>query len=646
MKWQHPLFLIPTLFIVVLLLNSAIIAFDVMYPEQPTMYLANQTIHHWSDLANIYFHPHLFQASIPFFRPTGHFLMYQLLTPLLGWHNTKALIVINLFFLSLTGFFLIRLYPLLFPQLKIGGAIAFAFYLMHPALMLPRLIILHFDYAYTCFLVWSLYCFAKFCASEHQQKTVLLGWSLILFAIATTFKEPAIMLGPVLFLYYGLSLYSSSSQWRDIFFNARHIKIFTLIFLTTIVLGLYLTLPWPGYTHPLPHHITSADIYNAFIKYLVILFGLKQSVISEFSLRFCDMIYPLSAQLCTWFLLILFGLSSVSLIRHSNSLHRQYVISLLFLILSAILFALLPIRYALGHPWHLSPTLIFYCLMLGFGADYLLAQLTRHPSTARVMGYMMAMLIAFTTLAVNSANINHLSHGMEAYKYAVNRNAVFNPPDIKANLNSESVIIVEDSLIHDDYWLGNSSYPYYLLLKYDYQGVVKLQYWNQIKFQPLYNGTLFKWAYLIPDLREEVYPFQVDAMHTIPNEIIYDWSSHATNIFCLGYDRNAHWHDKTQLFKQNLLAEKEKRHILVNAYQTLPNTAMQGNVLASFNIGYPDKQICAYKCDQNTSCKGFTFAYAEDYQHKVIKCFLYKDVSRLNNKPCSACTGYIKQTLS
>src|SRR5688572_28575416 len=125
-----------------------------MYAEQPMLYVANQSLHTLSDLFNSYLHPRMLNVfSIPFVRPTGHFLLYRLLMPFLGWHNTKGLIIINLFFLSLTGYLVIKLYELLFPSFKWGAYLAFSIYLMHPALMLSRLIVLHFEFAYVFFAV-------------------------------------------------------------------------------------------------------------------------------------------------------------------------------------------------------------------------------------------------------------------------------------------------------------------------------------------------------------------------------------------------------------------------------------------------------------------------------------------------------------
>src|SRR5262249_36988549 len=144
--------------------NRSILAFDLLYAEQPLLYTANHSLHSLADLLRVYLQPRMLDVfSIPFFRPSGHFLIYQLLMPVLGWHNTQGLIVVNLIFLALTGFLLIKIYEALFPGSRVGGYLAFSLYLMHPALFLSRLIVLHFEFAYIFFCLLSFYCFLRFC---------------------------------------------------------------------------------------------------------------------------------------------------------------------------------------------------------------------------------------------------------------------------------------------------------------------------------------------------------------------------------------------------------------------------------------------------------------------------------------------------
>ncbi|HSW71611.1 MAG TPA: hypothetical protein VLH77_06505, partial [Gammaproteobacteria bacterium] len=148
----------------VLFVNSAVISFDLLYAEQPMIYTANQMFLSWGDFFRAYLHPQMLDIfSIPFFRPSGHFLLYQLLTPILGWHNTQAMLIVNLSFLAFSGFLVVKIYELLFPGFWLGAYLAFGFYLMHPALILSRLIVLHFEFAYIFFTLLSFYCFARFC---------------------------------------------------------------------------------------------------------------------------------------------------------------------------------------------------------------------------------------------------------------------------------------------------------------------------------------------------------------------------------------------------------------------------------------------------------------------------------------------------
>jgi hypothetical protein len=99
-------------------------------------------------LLQIYLHPAVLDAlSIPFFRPSGHFLVYQILTQFLDWHNTRGFLIANFFFLALTCYLIIKLYALFFPRYRVGAYIACGIYLVHPALALSRFTPMHFEFA-------------------------------------------------------------------------------------------------------------------------------------------------------------------------------------------------------------------------------------------------------------------------------------------------------------------------------------------------------------------------------------------------------------------------------------------------------------------------------------------------------------------
>ena len=171
-----------------------------------------------------------------------------------------------------------------------------------------------------------------------------------------------------------------------------------------------------------------------------------------------------------------------------------------------------------------------------------------------------------------------------------------------------------------------------------------MQRYSFLQFQPTYNGTLFKWAYLIPSLKEDVVAFTVEQMDTdhISNQFIYNWLQHVNNIFCLGYDKQAHWHDRTALFKKNLLIEKKRRHLIVNAYQMLPATGIKGNVNSTKDLSFPDYQLCQYTCDQDKQCKGFTYINATFPQAVLWRCQFYNFIIPAKQSFCADCIGFIK----
>lgn len=639
------------LFSFVLLVNLPIVSFDMLYPEQPLIYAANQSLHSLWDLLQVYLHPKMFHVSILFFRPSGHFLMYQLLEPLLGWHNTKALILVNLCFLALSGYLVLKLYELLFPNFKYGGYVAVSVFLMHPALMLSRLIALHFEFSYIFFTVFSLYCFALFC-QRGLKNFHLLAVSLMLYVVAVTFKEPSLFLGPVLVAYLVFSLYEKQnfSVFLGLLFNnKKNREVLLLISLVSLSLGLYLSLQWPTLRHPLRSDLNLPVIVEAFKRLFITTWGLKGHHFAPPVWR--NVVFPGVTRFILG-ILAAFTLLATLLVYFNEKLRDHYNLdykkSLAFLYLACALFLVLPVCWGWGLPWHLSLSLLFLSLLMGFGTEYLCRRLIGSKLLANVFCFFLALGIGLTAIEVNQMNIQYISRA-QGYPLAVGRNAVLNPPNLKGKLNADSVLVVEDSRIHDAYLLGASIYPYYFSFKLnspnldaneeEYGEAKKTMFIQQ---QPVYNGTLFRWAYLMPQLREEVYPFSVDHMQDVPDLILYNWLQHEDNIFCLGYDERATWHDRSELFKKNLKLEQARRQLAVNHYDSLPATAFEGRVMNKLTLPYPAPQLCQLACDQQEQCKGFTYLYLEKEHGTINECLFYDSFAETDKTFCAACEGYVK----
>ena len=62
-------------------------------------------------------------------------------------------------FLGLAGYYMARVYSLLFKGYWVGGLIEFAIYLAHPSLALVKLSVLHFEFAHVFFVLVGLYYF-------------------------------------------------------------------------------------------------------------------------------------------------------------------------------------------------------------------------------------------------------------------------------------------------------------------------------------------------------------------------------------------------------------------------------------------------------------------------------------------------------
>jgi hypothetical protein len=651
-------FLLPSLrnlgLILVLLLfvwavNLPLIHFDMMYPEQPLIYLANQKIHSWTDLLAVYIHPKMFHLSILFFRPSGHFLLYQLLTPFLGWHNTQALIMVNLGFLALSGFLLIKLYELLFPSFKVGGYLAFSLYLMHPTLMLSRLIVLHFEFAHIFFVLLSLYCFVYFCQQNFKetQKQRAFFLSLFFFAFAVTFKEPALMLGPVLLSYFCLSLYAGEKPSHflgRLMQQKTSREPFIMIFLLTALLTLYLSLQWPTLAHPLRADLKSGAFSEAARKLFLLLVGFKtENLFSPPVWR--NVSFPLITQGLMGFFVII-SMLATSLLFLRSSEEKIYKKSLLFLYGAAFLFLLLPLSWAWGLPWHWGLSLLFLSLLMGFSAEYLGSLVSSNKRLMKLGLLFLALLIGLTTLLVDFTNLRYISE-REGYALTVGHNAVFAAPPL-SSLQNDSVLVVEDSVVQDSYLLGASIYPYAHTesnkpqFKENKEAEWLLQEGLLLKQQPIYNGSLFRWAYLKPGLQEEVYPFQIGHMDKVPSVVLYNWLRENKKIVCLGYDEQGLWHDKTPIFKQKLLEEQRRRRLELHNYDLMPGMAVEGNLVHSLTLSFPAPEFCQLECDQNSQCTGFTYFNTTYQTATVSKCYFYEGTLSQSQKFCPNCLGFYK----
>ncbi len=642
------------IFIFVLLVNSAVITFDLMYAEQPMLYTANQALHSMGDLLRVYLYPRMLDVfSIPFFRPSGHFLLYQLLMPFLGWHNTQGLIIVNLIFLALTGFLMVKTYALLFPDFKVGGYLAFSLYLMHPALFLSRLIVLHFEFAHVFFCLLSFYCFALFCREENRAQAKGLPAALLFYVVAVTFKEPALMLGPVLAAYFCIARYPGGPLSTYFYRLARDktaLQSLALLATTTVALALYLSLAWPTLAHPLGAAITAQEKGAATVELLRTILGFPHehgvpAVLPQAHLLWRELIFPPLTQVLLALSFFLSVLAVVRLIVEKNAVAFERKKVLLFLGVAAACFLILPIHWAMALPWHLNLTLLFLSLIAGFSFEDLGQEGLRKKSGAVMgSGLLLAVLIGLNTFVVNQVNLAHVK-ARAGFALTLARNAVLHPPQLKEKLTAATVLLVEDSFLHDSYALGNSNYPLFLKPGLDYGALEKAQAYSFLKYQPIYNGYLFKWAYLRPGLQEEVYPFEVKHLNRVPDAVIYNWLQYEQDLVCLGYDREGRWLDRTAEFKRNLLREKVKRFLHVHPYQPFAAELLSGKVLYTKVLGLPDHRLCQYECDQNVRCKGFTYEHAQYQYQSAMKCQFYEKVATGKGKFCATCIGFVKGEL-
>jgi hypothetical protein len=344
-------------------------------------------------------------------------------------------------------------------------------------------------------------------------------------------------------------------------------------------------------------------------------------------------------------LLVITGASTFCLLHNPiDKADRDDQKSLGILYFAMAIFLILPIIWARAFPWHFSLPLLFLSLIIGFSVEYLCRAFITHKIGVYVLGGCLAIAIGLTAIKVNQMNIDYEMQ-TQGFALTLARNAVMHPPPIKAQLHADSLIVIEDSTFDDGYRLGNL-YPLPFLLKlgtYDFNKMESIQANSFFKFRSIEAGTFFKLAYLMPTLKEEIVPFQVNKMGKLPNVVIYDWLQQGQDIFCFGYDKKASWHECTTEFKVNLAREKADRHLIVNAYKHLAATALLGHAIAMLNLPFPDFHLCQLQCDQDKRCSGFTYINAEKKGDGIRKCNLYDSaLSALNQRHCEACTGFIK----
>lgn len=643
-----------------ILVNWPVFHYHSMYSEQPIIYIANHAIHNLKDLFNVYLHPKMLEMEIPFFRPSGHFLLYQLLTPLFGWYNQNALLAVNFVFLAVIGFLIIKLYAEFFPGFYAGGWIAFAFYLMQPALILGRITLMHFEFAYVMFLLAGLYGFVIFCKKNliHPFSLETLQFKhfsyyagfLIFFMLAVTFKESALMLGPVSMCYFILVLYDAQPHFlRRVFKNKAIIYIISFTILLTGLLALYLTQSW-GARFSNPLRVVSLDQLGPlddFLRYLLSLTGESTSLDDLFkgSRIFRQIQTPPLVHLLVWFLLLatFFSWVKIYLQPAATTLKK----SILFLGIALLLFMLLPFGWGMAYPWHLSLSLVCESFLLGFGLEYASKTISNNSRWVTTSGLVFALILALTTYEVDTSNINFLAKTEKGISWRMTYNAVMHPPMLQHKLDHNSLLIVEDSQNIGDYQLGDSTYPLMLIANNDksFDGSTFSNFMHQdrvfVRIDPTYDSTLFRFAYDLPDLKEEMISFKISPLNQISNRLLLSWLRRLDNIYAVAYDNNGNWFDDTDAFKKNIQQEQQRRHLGFSRYSSSPETALSANAILAKNLPYPDPELCQSVCDTDHECKGFTYIHAKAKQYFIAQCFFYHKITAAG-KPCKVCTGFVK----
>jgi hypothetical protein len=657
-KWRlgGEVLLLAGLLLLAVAINWPMVTTTMMYPEQALFYNTNHLIHSFADFIRVYTHPLLLDVATPFARPSGNFLMYQLLTPLLGWHNLAGLMVVNLLFQGLVAWLMIKLYKEFFPGFMLGGYIAASLYLMNPSLLIPKFTIMHFEFAYVFFVLLSCYSFIHF-TKINQTRLVVPGArlshfsyllaSIVCYLTAVTFKEAAIMLGPVLALYLLYAIYQPQTTTAKAWRNKDVFSVFALLAMVSVSLSSYLMLSWHNGYHPLLSYSSGAKAIAAahsFLAYLTlrpdhyVMAANDSSIVEVLRLQ----LMPAFLRYTCWLMLVLACVSWINVLRQKNIVLKK---SLAFLFSALILFMVLPIIWGAGHPWHLSLSFVCEAMLVGFGIEFYLRNFFSATGSI-VLGSMLALILALGTYQIDQLNLRKIADMPAGYALKLNYNAVMHAPAIKSQLNADSILVVQDHLNMGDYYFGDSVYPALTLTSVDNFNFDTLIPGQQNMFwraQPKYNGTLFRWAYLLPELQEEVVPFTDTDLRLITDAMLGEWLRHINNIFSVAFDQGGNWFDNTARFKQSILAEQKRRHLTVNNYHALTLTAIHNKYAAYQRLPYADAELCKTVCDHDHVCKAFTYVHLTRDGRTYAQCFYYNKHTD-NRKHCQICTGYIKST--
>ena len=637
----------------VLAVSYPIIRYNMFYFEQPLMFIANQKIHSWYDLLLIYLHPQIFHIVIPFFRPSGHFLLYQILTPFIGWHNQTALIMVNLLFLSGCGLYVIKIYQRLFPTRVSGGYIALALYLLHPALSLSKLIILHFEFAYVFFALLSCYSMIIFVQANPLQRLELhrkinqsayLMLSLMAFIIAITFKEAALVMGGVLIAYF--IFFNAQTSLRDsmqrLMDSRFALQLMAILLVLTLTLTIYITLAWPTLANPLRPMITWHEVTRASAEFFKIIFCVGNNFTSNrtfgtATLPFRIIIIPAYVRIIWWLSVVITVWVTYRHFYLSKSVERLEVWKNVFFLISAMVITLsLPVLWGMALPWHLSLTLIFLTLYLGLGIEsFIESFFSKHH---RLIICIIMLGIGLLGYAVNQANVNRYSQDKPLHNlFLLNKNAVLHPPRLKQPLRSDTLLLVGDDTIRASYFFGAGNYPFHDMHSYDYELSKIVQRFAYLPLTSHYNGTLFHWAYLNTQYREELYPFSLSHLEGVPSEMIEDWVLNQDHIVYVTYTDHHEWKDETIRFKHQLAIEQRKRHLSFHRYQYLKNKTYAGIIFHIENLSFPDPKLCRYLCNQRKDCAGFRYVQLDIPQHEVYRCLLMNTFKEGHTLPCEGC---------
>lgn len=445
--------------------------------------------------------------------------------------------------------------------------------------------------------------------------------AIAFYVIGVTFKETAVVFGALYILYFSIELYhggSFVSYARSVLCNRKSVELLLLLCTMTALLVIYITSAWSNLNQPIVNTLTYAGLLTGIKGLLIFIFDFHVWDLDLTQKTYYANIYFARYMDVVMFSSIIFSASTAYLLFIKDGPYNfSFKKPFIFLFIATLFCLILPLGWGAGNPWHFNLALIMIGLLSGFSFEYIFFQFTKSLKKINFVGILLAVCIGLTTVYTNLIQTRYYESSLPPLY-----NAVFNPPALKGVLTKDSLLIVEDSLMRNPYAFGAAVFPASVLHLLSPSKYIDLMVHQNVFFvntDPDFSGSLFKWAYLNANFKEQIVPYRVDHLELVTTSLLYQWLQHYDNVYYITYDMQGNWHDLTSTFKKYLLAEKIKRGLVVRNYHSVNISLLKRKFIRTVLLPAGDVSNSQLQCDQEKSCIVYQFTN----EKSVSKCDLY-----------------------